>query len=125
MELGPDSKNVNSERPVPREQDDDNADEKGKQTKKEEGNKDKKEKEEKSAEDVLATENPRLYVMNLSYQVSHDELRSLFSKYGEVVNIEVPLRKGGGGQALGISYITFAQTEGAISAFASLDKQYF
>ena len=63
--------------------------------------------------------------MNLSYEVTHDELRSLFSKYGEVKNIEVPLRKGGGGQALGIAYITFDQTEGAISAYASLDKQYY
>ena len=75
---------------------------------KEEGeSKDEKEKEDKAAEDVLGTENPRLYVMNLSYEVTHDELRSLFSKYGEVKNIEVPLRKGGGGQALGIAYITF------------------
>ena len=118
MELGPDGTNVNSERPVPRVQvdnDPEEADDK-KDKSKEEGEtkdkdgkaKDEKEKDGKDAEDVLANENPRLYVMNLSYQVSHDELRSLFSKYGEVANIEVPLRKGGGGQALGISYITFA-----------------
>ena len=49
----------------------------------------------------------------------------LFSKYGEVERIEIPLRKGGRGQALGIAYVTFKETEGAISCFATLDKTYF
>lgn len=84
MELGPNDKNFSSERPVPKVQNDNNQDEKSKETNDQDENKDKKEKAEKSAEDVIGTENPRLYVMNLSYQVSHDELRSLFSKYGEV-----------------------------------------
>ena len=107
MELGPGGNNINSERLNDPEEPEDKKDKSSKS--KEEGEtKDGKEKDGKTAEDALANENPRLYVMNLSYQVSHDELRSLFSKYGEVANIEVPLRKGGGGQALGISYITFA-----------------
>lgn len=63
--------------------------------------------------------------MNLSYDVTHDELKEYFGKFGEIENVEIPLRKGGGGAALGISYITFRETEGAISAFATLDKSFF
>lgn len=63
--------------------------------------------------------------MNLSFNVTHEELKDHFGKFGEVERIEVPLRKGGKGQALGIAYITFKETEGAISAFAQLDKSFF
>lgn len=49
----------------------------------------------------------------------------MFGKFGPVENIEIPFRKGGKGQTMGIAYVTFKETEGAISAFASLDKQYF
>lgn len=108
MDLGPNGDN-NVDKRIPKPVDEvaakETNDEKEGESK---DKKDKKEKEEeKPAEDVVSSENPRLYVMNLSYEVSHDELRSLFSKYGEVKNIEIPLRKGGKGQALGISYITF------------------
>ena len=63
--------------------------------------------------------------MNLSYEVTHDELKGLFGKFGEIENIEIPFRKGGKGTTLGISYVKFAETEGAITAFATLDKTYF
>ena len=64
----------------------------------------------------------RLYVMNLSYQVTKEELTDLFGKYGEIVDIEIPLRKYGRGEPLGIGFIRFATSEAAISAFAELDK---
>jgi len=67
----------------------------------------------------------RLFIMNLSYQVTNDELLSTFGKFGKIESIEIPLRKGGKGVALGIAYITYKEAEGAISAFASLDKSYF
>jgi RNA recognition motif-containing protein len=63
--------------------------------------------------------------MNLSYQVSHEELQELFGKFGDIDNIEIPFRKGGNGVTLGIAYINFKDTEGAISSYASLDKTYF
>lgn len=63
--------------------------------------------------------------MNLSYEVTYDELKEMFGKFGEVDRVEIPLRKGGGGQPLGIAYVTFKETEGAISCFATLDKTYF
>jgi RNA recognition motif-containing protein len=35
--------------------------------------------------------------MNLSFDVTHDELKNLFGKYGEIDTVEIPLRKGGKG----------------------------
>ena len=63
--------------------------------------------------------------MNLSYEVTSEELSSHFSQYGEIEKIEIPLRKGGRGAALGIAYISFKTTEAAISAYAELDKTLF
>ena len=63
--------------------------------------------------------------MNLSYTVTHDELKQHFGKFGDIDNIEIPLRKGGAGAPLGIAYISFRETEAAISAFASLDKTFY
>lgn len=84
-----------------------------------------KEGEAAPQEEAPPAEEKRLYVMNLSYVVTHDELKSLFGKFGEIENIEIPFRKGGKGTTLGISYVKFKETEGAITAFATLDKTYF
>ena len=67
----------------------------------------------------------RLYVMNLSYVVTKEELQELFGKYGAIQDIEIPFRKGGRGSLLGIGYIRYAEAESAIQAFAELDKTYF
>lgn len=65
----------------------------------------------------------RLYVMNLPFTITHDELRDLFSRFGEIEDTEVPLRRGGTGY--GFAFIRFTTIEGAIGAFAELDKTYF
>ena len=49
----------------------------------------------------------RLYVMNLSYTVTKEELQELFGKYGEIADIEIPFRKGGRGTPLGIGVVRF------------------
>ena len=91
---------------------------------KEEGDDAKEEKDEKEpANDEI--EQTRLFVMNLSYQVTHEELREHFEKFGPVEHIEIPLRKGGKGQAAGFAYVAFKDTEAAISAFAQNDRTYF
>jgi multiple RNA-binding domain-containing protein 1 len=61
--------------------------------------------------------------MNLPFIITHDELRELFSRYGEVEDIEIPLRRGGTG--FGFAFVRFATIEGAVTAFAELDKTYF
>ena len=63
--------------------------------------------------------------MNLSYQVTKEELQELFGKYGEIVDIEIPFRKHGKGVPLGIGFVRFSASESAIQAFAELDKTYF
>lgn len=83
------------------------------------------EKEEKQEKEEQTVSETRLFIMNLSYEVTNDELQNLFSKYGLIDRIEIPLRKGGKGQAMGIAYISFKEVEGAVSAFASLDKTFF
>lgn len=62
-------------------------------------------------------------MMNLPFQISHDELRELFSRFGEIEDIEVPLRRGGTG--FGFAFVRFATIEGSVSAYAELDKTYF
>jgi len=57
--------------------------------------------------------------------VTHEEVKELFTPFGEVQGVEIPLRKGGKGMALGVAYVLFADTEAAISAFAQLDKSFF
>ena len=60
----------------------------------------------------------RLYLSNLSYQVTKEELQELFGKYGEIVDIEIPFRKHGRGVPLGIGFVRYVTSEAAISAFA-------
>lgn len=67
----------------------------------------------------------RLYLMNLSYQVTKDELQEAFGKFGKIIDIEIPFRKKGKGVPLGIGFIRFETSEAAISAFAEMDKTYF
>jgi len=63
--------------------------------------------------------------MNLPFTITHDELRETFGRFGTIQEIEVPLRKGTGGQGLGIAFIKYDTVEGAVSAFAELDKTYY
>jgi multiple RNA-binding domain-containing protein 1 len=63
--------------------------------------------------------------MNLPFTITHDELRETFGHFGTIQEIEVPLRKGTGGQGLGIAFIKYDTVEGAVSAFAELDKTYY
>ena len=61
--------------------------------------------------------------MNLPFTITHDELRELFSPFGEIEEVEIPLRKGG--QGFGFAFVRFTSIEGSVSAFAELDKTYF
>ncbi len=61
--------------------------------------------------------------MNLPFSITHEELREAFDKYGEIEEIEIPLRKGGTGY--GFAFMRFKELEGAVSAFAEMDKRYY
>ncbi len=103
-----------------------------KQTEKEQTNEDgepvdeeKKEGATEGGQEDSLVDDKRLFVMNLSYQVTKEELQELFGKYGEIVDIEIPFRKYGKGVPLGLGFIRFVTSESAIQAFAELDKSYF
>ena len=97
---------------------------KGSEDRKEELEGEEREKAEAVAENEFI-DDKRLFVMNLSYQVTKEELQDLFGKHGEIIDIEIPFRKHGKGVPLGIGFVRFATTEATISAFAQLDKTYF
>ena len=104
------------------------ADKKGKKENKDE---EKKEGEEESKEEKVEEEAKieneidvqRLYIMNLPFTISHDDLRETFGKYGEIEEVEVPLRRGGTG--FGFAFLRFATEESAVLAFASMDKKFY
>lgn len=83
-----------------------------------------KPKPAEESQDVLV-DNKRLFVMNLSYTVTKEELQDLFGKYGQIDDIEIPFRKGGRGAPLGLGFVRFAESEFAIQAFAELDQSYY
>lgn len=84
-----------------------------------------KQDETVAKEEDSLVDDKRLFVMNLSYQVTKEELEELFGKYGDIVDIEIPFRKYGKGVPLGLGFVRFVTTESAIQAFAELDKSYF
>ena len=63
----------------------------------------------------------RIYVGNLSFSTTDDELRSLFSQYGEVLSVNlVTDRETGRPRGFG-----FVEMEGGDAAIAALDRKEF
>jgi RNA recognition motif-containing protein len=60
----------------------------------------------------------KLYVGNLKYSVSNDELREMFSNYGDVVNVNVIEGKGFG-------FVEMGNAEQAGKAMEALNGQDF
>ncbi|EMD35195.1 hypothetical protein CERSUDRAFT_116663 [Gelatoporia subvermispora B] len=73
---------------------------------------------------VTILETGRLFLRNLSYTCTDEELKQLFSPYGEIAQVHIPvdpLTK----QPKGLAYVTFAQPSSAVAAFEALDKASF
>jgi len=88
---------------------------------------DKKEKEEKKVEQIrqeAEIDDKRLYVMNLPFSTTEDEISDKFSKYGNVENVFI-VRNLQTGISKGFAYVTFTTAESSIDAFAHLDKTIF
>ncbi len=62
----------------------------------------------------------KLYVGNLPYSVNSDELRKIFSEFGEVVDAIV-LSDKFSGRSKGFGFVTFATEEMAQSAIEGLN----
>ncbi|EAU87398.1 rRNA primary transcript binding protein [Coprinopsis cinerea okayama7 len=99
----------------------------------EDGKKDAGEKEEVVEAAPARPEDPteetirqtaRLFVRNLTFSCTEEELLELFSPFGNVVKAHIPT-DATTKQGKGMAYITFSSPESAVAAYKSLDKKPF
>jgi RNA recognition motif-containing protein len=64
--------------------------------------------------------NTRLYVGNLSYRMTENDLEDLFSQYGPVADVNLMLDRMTG-RPRGFAFVTMAAPEGAEAAIAALN----
>ncbi|XP_043571783.1 probable RNA-binding protein 19 isoform X1 [Chiloscyllium plagiosum] len=79
-------------------------------------------KEDEEEEDI--SDSGRLFVRNLSYTSTEEDLEKVFSKYGPLAEIHFPidsLTK----KPKGFAFITYMMPEHAVKAFAELDGEVF
>jgi RNA recognition motif-containing protein len=62
----------------------------------------------------------KLYVGNLNYDTDEAQLRSLFTQYGEVTDIHLPMDKMSG-RPRGFAFVTIGDDQGATNAINNLD----
>ncbi|KAG8455679.1 hypothetical protein GDO86_001754 [Hymenochirus boettgeri] len=80
------------------------------------------ERQQKEVEDV--SDSGRLFIRNLPYSCTEDDLEKLFTKYGPISEIHFPidsLTK----KPKGFAFVTFLITEHAVKAYAEVDGQIF
>ncbi|XP_054719338.1 probable RNA-binding protein 19 [Uloborus diversus] len=81
-----------------------------------------KEDKEKSLEQLAET--GRIYVRNLCYTVTSSEIEELFSKYGPIAEVNLPMdlytKK-----AQGFAFVSYVFAEHAVKAFSELDGTVF
>lgn len=78
--------------------------------------------EDKNAEKISKTK--RLFLRNLLYTISEAELRELFSRYGKLDEVHVPMDSKTL-KAKGFAYILFNSADDAVEAFKELDGKTF
>lgn len=66
----------------------------------------------------------RLFVRNLAFIATADDLREEFGKYGPVVDVHMPVSQKTG-ESLGTAFILFRNPEDALAARNGLDKMTF
>ncbi|KAF8926504.1 hypothetical protein BGZ58_011124, partial [Dissophora ornata] len=81
------------------------------------------EEEEENTKNLIA-DTGRLFVRNLPYTCTEDELRKLFEKFGPLSEVHMPISKDTK-KPKGYAYILFLLPEHAIKAFTSMDKKFF
>ncbi|KAH8101233.1 hypothetical protein BXZ70DRAFT_935079 [Cristinia sonorae] len=66
----------------------------------------------------------RLFLRNLSYSCTDEELMTLFKPFGEVSQVHIPLDPLAK-TPKGVAYVTFADPTNAVAAYEALDKKSF
>lgn len=68
-------------------------------------------------------ENRQIYVGNLPYQVTEQNLKDFFGQYGNIQQVRI-IRNYSSGRSKGFGFVTYATQEDAKKALASHGKQY-
>ena len=63
----------------------------------------------------------RLYVINLPFNSTEEEIREVFLKYGKITELKLP--KGKEGKFKGFAYVAYENESQALHAFADLDNK--
>ena len=82
------------------------------------------EKKEGDEEEEPIADSGRLFVRNLSYSITEEDLTVLFSKYGPLTELNMLTDKGSG-QPIGLAFVTFMFPEHAVKAVEELDGQIY
>ena len=90
-----------------------------------ENNKDKK--VENKTNDLINKKNldpKRLYLRNIPFEITEDDIRSKFEKYGTINEIHIPINYKTN-QSFGYAYISYETVESSIMAINKMDGEYF
>ena len=69
-------------------------------------------------------ESGRLFIRNLSYSITEEDLTNLFEKYGPLTEVNLPLDKTTN-RSIGLGFVTYMLPEHAVKAYSELDRQIF
>ena len=78
----------------------------------------------KEAEPESIAESGRLFIRNLSFLTTEEQLAELFGKFGPLTESTIPLDKTTG-KPTGLGFITYMLPEHAVKAYEALDGQIF
>ena len=87
------------------------------------------EKYKKLEEELKKNEEPvgesgRIFVRNLAYTTTEEEIEELFKEFGELTEVNVPVNKFER-RNMGIAFVTYMFPEHAANAFTKLDGEIF
>ena len=82
------------------------------------------ERSSKEAEPESIAESGRLFIRNLSFLTTEEQLTELFGKFGPLTESTIPLDKTTG-KPTGLGFITYMLPEHAVKAYEALDGQIF
>ena len=74
-------------------------------------------------ENESVAETGRIFVRNLPYACSEEDIRSFFEKYGEIADVNVPVDSSG--RSKGFAYVTYMIPEHAVTALSEGDSSIF
>ena len=66
----------------------------------------------------------RLYLRNLPFQISEEEIRNQFSQYGQISEIHIPINHKTS-QSFGYAYVGYETVESSVMAISKMDGQFF